>query len=62
MGSNPTLGRYFSTQVYLNGDKDGIRRGVMPLSRQFLSTTVYPFKDQGGEECSDCWLLYQKPG
>ena len=28
-------------------------RGVMPRSRQFLSTTVYPFKDQGGEECSD---------
>ena len=22
-------------------------------SRQFLSMTVYPFKDQGGEECSD---------
>ena len=28
-------------------------RGVMPRSRQFLSTTVYPFKEQGGEECSD---------
>ena len=28
-------------------------RGVMPRPRQFLSTTVYPFKDQGGEECSD---------
>ena len=28
-------------------------RGVMPCSRQFLSTTVYRFKDQGGEECSD---------
>ena len=28
-------------------------RGVMPRSRQFLSTTVKPFKDQGGEECSD---------
>ena len=25
----------------------------MPHSRWFLSTTVYPFKDQGGEECSD---------
>ena len=25
----------------------------MPRSRQFLSTTVYPFKEQGGEECSD---------
>ena len=25
----------------------------MPCSRQFLSTTVYPFKEQGGEECSD---------
>ena len=25
----------------------------MPRPRQFLSTTVYPFKDQGGEECSD---------
>ena len=67
VGSNPTLGRYFSTQVYLNGDKEiwlqvlegpvdhracGCR-GVMPRSRQFISTTVYPFKDQGGEECSD---------
>ena len=28
-------------------------RGVMPCSRQFLSTTVYPLKDQGREECSD---------
>ena len=28
-------------------------RGVMPRPRQFLSMTVYPFKDQGGEECSD---------
>ena len=28
-------------------------RDVMPRSRQFLSTTVYPFKEQGGEECSD---------
>ena len=28
-------------------------RGVMPRSRQVLSTTVYPFKDRGGEECSD---------
>ena len=28
-------------------------RGVMPRSRQFLSTTVYTFKDQGGEECRD---------
>ena len=28
-------------------------RGVMPHSRQFLSTTVYPFKEQGEEECSD---------
>ena len=28
-------------------------RGVMPRSRQFLSTTVKPFKDQGGEESSD---------
>ena len=28
-------------------------RGVMPRSRQFLSTTIYPFKDQSGEECSD---------
>ena len=27
-------------------------RGVMPRSGQFLSTTVYPFKDKGGEECS----------
>ena len=25
----------------------------MQRSRKFLSTTVYPFKDQGGEECSD---------
>ena len=47
MGSNPTLGRYFSTQVYLNGDeRSGLRslegsvdpracgcRGVMPRSR-----------------------------
>ena len=48
MGSNPTLGRYFSTQVYINGDEDGIRRGVMPRSRQFLSTTLYPFKDKEG--------------
>ena len=32
-------------------------RGVMPLYRQFLSTTIYRFKDQGGEECSD-WLAY----
>ena len=28
-------------------------RGVMPPSRQFLSTKVYPFKYQGGEECSN---------
>ena len=28
-------------------------RGVMPSSRHFLSTTAYPIKDQGGEECSD---------
>ena len=28
-------------------------RGVMPRTRQFISMTVYPFKDQGGEECSD---------
>ena len=28
MGSNPTLGRYFSTQVYLNGDEDGIDTGA----------------------------------
>ena len=28
-------------------------RGVMPRCRQFLSMTVYPFKDQDGEECSD---------
>ena len=25
----------------------------MPRSRQFLFTTVYPFKEQGGEKCSD---------
>ena len=67
MGSNPTLGRYFSSQVYLNGDgKSDLRslegsvdpracecRGVMPCFSQFLSTSVFPFKDQGGEECID---------
>ena len=65
MVSNPTLGRYFSTQVYLNGDEETRSlegsvdprayrcRDVMPHSRQFLSTPVYPFKDQDGEECCE---------
>ena len=57
----------FTTQVYINGDDEiGLRslkgyvdpracgcRGVKPCSKQLLSMTVYPFKDQGGEECSD---------
>ena len=53
VGSNPTLGIYFSTQVYINGDeKIGLRslrgyvepracRCLMRRSRKLLSTTVY---------------------
>ena len=67
MGSNPTLGRYFLPKfTSMAAGQSGLRsfessvdpracgcRGVMPRFKPFLSTTVYPFKDQGGEECSD---------
>ena len=78
MGSNPTRGRYFFLPNFTSmvTSKSGLRslegsldpracgcRGVMPRSSQFLSTTVCPFKDQDGEECSDslarriAWLV-----
>ena len=58
MGSTSTLGRYFSTQVYINGDEEiGLGslkrymdpracgcRGMMLRSRLLLSMTDYPIQ------------------